>query len=149
MTSAPDAVQNFCSRRAQFLGGQGDLFRSRLARSTLSLWFRMASSCAANLKPSLIRPSRRNEETTVAASCSRSSRTPLRIYVLRSSLLSPNRHASMLAVVVCISGRKGTGLTQTLYSCIGNGGRGSINGEIGEGADASKSKIRGHNSDWQ
>jgi len=52
-------------------------------------------------------------------------------------------------MVVCISWRKGTSLTQTLYSRIENSGRGFINGEIGEGADAIKSKIRGHNSSRQ
>src|SRR6266566_3903659 len=96
-TSALDALQNFCSRRAQFSRETGRSVPESYRSIHIELVARMAPSCAANLKPSLIRPSCRNEETTAAAACSRSSRALLRIYVLRSSLLSPNRHALMLA----------------------------------------------------
>jgi hypothetical protein len=134
--------------------GQGDPFGSHLARSTLSSWLE-------RLQAALLTLSRRSFDHLVGMR-----RLQLQLlapdqaalfcgYASRSSSLSPNRHASMRRsrrdriMVVCISWRKGTGLTQTLHSCIDNGGRGFTNGEIGEGADAIKSKIRGHNSNRQ
>jgi len=85
------------ARAGTVLEGAGRPVQESSRSIHIELVARMAPSCAADLKPSLIRPSCRNEETTAAAACSRPSRALLQIYVLRSYLLSPNRHASMLA----------------------------------------------------